>query len=142
MYIEDRRIIRYKMMSFRVLLLYSLLLPTYAISNGANEPIEWTDFGLITRDCALQYCETKDGLALWLSLSNVCSGNGANPYFMEIGEEEESTSTEIDPFIAGSICATISATSFFLGYSLSSTSKKQSRSYSLLPMDQVDIKEL
>ncbi len=131
------------MISFRVLLLYSLLLPTYAISNGANEPIQDNELQLRAKDCALQYCETKDGLALWLSLSNVCSGKSANPYFMEIGEEEEeSTSTEISPFIAGSICAAISATSFFLGYSLSSTSKKQSRSYSLLPMDQVDIKEL
>ncbi len=129
------------MISFRVLLLYSLLLPIYAMSNGANEPIPDNELQLRAKDCALQYCETKDGLALWLSLSNVCSGKSANPYFIEIGEEEESTSTEIDPFIAGSICAAISATSFFLGYSLSSTSK-QSRSYSILPMDQVDIKEL
>ncbi len=132
------------MISFRVLLLCSLLLSTYAISNGANEPIPDNELQLRAKDCALQYCETKDGLALWLSLSNVCSGKSANPYFIEIGEEEEestSTSIKISPFITGSICAAISATSFFLGYSLSS-SKKQSRSYSILPMDQVDIKEL
>lgn len=129
------------MILFRVILLYSLLLPTYAISNGANEPIPDNELQLRAKDCALQYCETKDGLALWLSLSNVCSGKSANPYFIEIGEEEEeSTSTEISPFIAGSICAAISATSFFLGYSLSSSSKKHI--YSQIPLDQVDIKEL
>ncbi len=44
----------------------------YAISNGANEPIADNQLGLTAKDCSLQYCETLDGLALWLTLAEVC----------------------------------------------------------------------
>lgn len=44
----------------------------YAISNGANEPIADNELGLTTKDCALQYCESLDALALWLTLVPAC----------------------------------------------------------------------
>ncbi len=44
-----------------------------AISSGANEPIADNELGLTAKDCALQYCEELDALALWLSLVDVCT---------------------------------------------------------------------
>lgn len=43
-----------------------------SISNGANEPIADNELGLTTKDCALQYCETMDALALWMTLVPEC----------------------------------------------------------------------
>lgn len=43
-----------------------------AISNGANEPIADNELGLTTKDCALQYCETMDALALWMTFVSEC----------------------------------------------------------------------
>lgn len=57
-----------------VLLLFTAgFVITYAISNGANEPIADNELGLTTKDCALQYCEDLDALALWLSIVEVCT---------------------------------------------------------------------
>lgn len=44
-----------------------------AISSGANEPIADNELGLTAKDCAMQYCEDLDALALWLSLVDVCT---------------------------------------------------------------------
>ncbi len=53
-----------------------LLLCTFglarAISNGANEPIADNELGLTTKDCAMQYCESLDALALWMTFVSVC----------------------------------------------------------------------
>lgn len=46
---------------------------TRAISNGANEPIADNELGLTTKDCALQYCESMDALALWLTFVPECN---------------------------------------------------------------------
>lgn len=43
-----------------------------SISNGANEPIADNELGLTTKDCALQYCESLDALALWMTLVPKC----------------------------------------------------------------------
>lgn len=44
----------------------------HAISNGANEPIADNELGLITKDCALQYCESLDALGLWMTFVSEC----------------------------------------------------------------------
>jgi hypothetical protein len=45
------------------------------ISNGANEPIADNQLGLTTKDCALQYCESLDALALWMTFIPECKTN-------------------------------------------------------------------
>ncbi len=52
---------------------------TYAISSGANEPISDNELGLTARDCALQYCNSKNGYELWLTLQKRCVLK-PNPY--------------------------------------------------------------
>ena len=49
-----------------------VLMSARAISNGANEPIADNELGLTTKDCALQYCESMDALALWLTFESEC----------------------------------------------------------------------
>ena len=94
------------------------------ISNGANEPIAMTMGGLITRDCALQYCVDRDGLGLWLTLQNFCSNENANPYFLEINNSERSVSNEYSPLVVGSLCAMSSVISLILGYTIGHTYHK------------------
>ena len=52
---------------------------TYAISSGANEPIVDNELGLLSKDCALQYCKTKNGYELWVTLQKRCVLK-PNPY--------------------------------------------------------------
>jgi hypothetical protein len=59
-----------------------------SISTGANEPIADNELGLTAKDCALQYCSVKDGMALWLTLVNECVKN-PNPYFINIDHLEK-----------------------------------------------------
>ncbi len=59
----------------------------YSISSGANEPIADNELGLTAKDCALQYCSIKDGMALWLTMVNECVSN-PNPYFVNIGSKD------------------------------------------------------
>ncbi len=64
----------YKMIRLRLFFVTSVLIATAcAISSGANEPIADNELGVTAKDCALQYCEELDALALWLSLVDVCS---------------------------------------------------------------------
>lgn len=44
----------------------------HAINTGANEPIADNDLGIVAKECALTYCDTKDALALWLVLAPMC----------------------------------------------------------------------
>ena len=84
-----------------------------AISNGANEPIADNQLGLTAKDCALQFCEDKDGMALWMSLVQQCNVEHANPYFKEMEVQKsgpvclqnETHPLIITPTIAGSICS-------------------------------------
>ncbi len=92
----------------------------YAISSGANEPIADNELGLTAKDCALQYCEEKDGMALWLTLVNECVGS-PNPYFIEknTGQNQGSQVNQllgVSPIIAGSICAMVGVIGLLFGY--------------------------
>ena len=108
---------------FYFLFLYSFS-TVYAVSNGANEPIADNQLGLTAKDCALQYCEDKDGMALWLSLLQECNVQKANPYFREVKEEKkvcDVLDTKGDLFFtpqtSGMICGMMSLIGFLLGYS-------------------------
>jgi hypothetical protein len=95
----------------------------WCISSSQNEPIAWTELGLMARDCALQSCDTFDGLGLWLSLQNTCSQN-ANPYFLEINNSETTIHNNYSPLVVGSLCAMASLVSLILGYSIGHTYHK------------------
>ncbi len=104
-----------------------------AISSGANEPIADNELGLTAKDCALQYCTIKDGMALWLTLVNECVSN-PNPYFVNIKGFNEEKEIEIelnknynindflmekvDPMIGGFVCSIISMFGLLFGYVL------------------------
>ena len=113
------------MNSFKIKLFIALFLikiiGILSISSGSNEPIAWTELGLLTRDCALSHCDTKDSLGLWLSLQNVCSGQNANPYFLKINSQETTIqetnyNNNVTPLICASLCAMSSVCSLMLGY--------------------------
>lgn len=61
------------------LLFLEFLTYTCAISSGANEPISDNELGLTARDCALQYCNSKNGYELWVTLQKRCVFK-PNPY--------------------------------------------------------------
>ncbi len=89
------------------------------VSSSSNQPIEWTELGLMSRDCALQMCIDKDSLGLWLSLQNLCSST-PNPYFLESSQEttiqETNYNNNVTPLICASLCAMSSVCSLMLGY--------------------------
>ncbi len=94
-----------------------------AISTGANEPIADNELGLTAKDCALQYCSVKDGMALWLTLVNECVSN-PNPYFIEKNNIEIKKEYDIDnllmeniePMTGGFVCAIMSMFGLIFGY--------------------------
>ncbi len=93
-----------------------------AISSGANEPIADNELGLTAKDCALQYCQEKDGMALWLSLVNECV-DSPNPYFMEITKdnklnnyEQNYNGVQLTNIVSGSICAMMGVIGLIFGY--------------------------
>ncbi len=94
-----------------------------AISTGANEPIADNELGLTAKDCALQYCSVKDGMALWLTLVNECVSN-PNPYFIEKNNIEIKKEYDIDnllmeniePMTGGFVCAIMSMFGLLFGY--------------------------
>ncbi len=88
------------------------------ISSGANEPIADNELGLTAKDCSMQHCLEKDALGLWLSLEAVCSEVSANPYFLEINNNETNVSNEYSPLVVGSLCAMASVVSLILGYTV------------------------
>lgn len=108
-----------------------LFINVESISTGANEPIADNQLGLTAKDCALQYCSSKDGMVLWLTLMNVCVSD-PNPYFIEKNKDNEviviskmidydyslsnSMNFHIDKFVGASLIATCSLMSFFIGY--------------------------
>ncbi len=104
------------------------------ISSGANEPIPDNELQLTAKDCSLQYCADKDGMALWLSLQNICVKENANPYFLEIDHQTYYQQNNVlSPFVTGSICASISLISFLMGYLISQQEVKKNK-YSELKM--------
>lgn len=115
----------------------------YAVSSGANEPIADNELGLTAKDCALQYCSEKDGMSLWLSLVNQCVSN-PNPYFRqkthkeEVVEEVNPNELVITPFIAGSVCATMSLISLMLGYTYQKTKMDGKNGYQKVNMREED----
>ena len=50
-----------------------------SFQSSANEPIADNELGLTARDCALQYCKSKNGYELWLTLQKRCKEH-PNPY--------------------------------------------------------------
>ena len=65
-----------KLNYFYAALTGAVVVGVQAISSGANEPIADNELGLTAKDCALQYCEELDALALWLTLVDVCTHGG------------------------------------------------------------------
>ncbi len=100
-----------------------------SISTGANEPIADNELGLTAKDCALQYCTVKDGMALWLTLVNECVEN-PNPYFINIDhlekESEPVLNKDINTFLfkktdsltTGISCSIMSLFGLLFGYVL------------------------
>lgn len=97
-----------------------------AISNGANEPIADNQLGLTAKDCALQFCQQKDGMALWMSLMQQCNIMHANPYFKEIEIhksgpvcfQDETDKFIITPLTAGTICSMMGLVGLMMGYTV------------------------
>ncbi len=113
-------VIKQKLQIFTICFI-SLLKGTLAISNGANEPIADNELGLTAKDCALQYCDSKDGMALWMTLVNECISK-PNPYFMTIVEQNNPIKTcefiygtGITPFILGSLMGFMAFVGFNVG---------------------------
>ncbi len=112
---------------FGLLGLFLILGFVNAISSGANEPIADNELGLTAKDCALQYCEDKDGMALWLTLVNECVDN-PNPYFMEKNSNPTQSSTsildfEVSRIVAGSICSMFGVIGLIFGYVIGTNQK-------------------
>ncbi len=113
----------YQLLLFVLCSHYALI---QSISSGANEPIPDNELGMTTRDCSLQFCESKDSLGLWLSLQNVCLRESANPYFLEhVAVVEESYGETLSPFTSGTVCAFVAVVSFFLGYMISAKNENR-----------------
>lgn len=111
------------MNSFKIKLFIALFLikivGILCISAGSNEPLAPNELGEIAKDCSMQHCLEKDSLSLWLSLQNVCSGENANPYFLEINSQEtivQETNFNVSPIVSASLCAMSSVCSLMLGY--------------------------
>lgn len=105
----------FKIKLFIVLFLIKII-EILCISSGANEAIPDNPLQLIAKDCSMQMCIDRNGLSLWLSLQNVCSGTSANPYFLEINSNETIIDNIYSPIVVGSLCAMSSIISLFIGY--------------------------
>ncbi len=145
------RIINY----FFSYMFFVLITIVNGISTGANEPIADNELGLTAKDCAKQYCEKKDGLALWLTLQSVCKSN-ANPYFMELKNglkenenndeeemdeiekiEEEIRYVKITPFLAGLTCSCVSIIGLITGFRIGNyRNKNKIHKYTKLSMNE------
>lgn len=112
----------------RFILIILFLLQVHAISSGANEPIADNELGLTAKDCALQYCKEKDGMALWLTLVNKCV-NSPNPYFIEKTIENPYTSVQnynsihFNNIVTGSICSMMGLLGLISGYIIGTNEK-------------------
>ncbi len=112
---------------FGLLGLFLILGFVNAISSGANEPIADNELGLTAKDCALQYCEDKDGMALWLTLVNECI-DSPKPYFMEKNYNPAQISSnildfEVSRIVAGSICSMFGVIGLIFGYVIGTNQK-------------------
>ena len=116
-----------------------ILYSVYAISSGANEPIADNELGLTAKDCALQYCEEKDGMSLWLTMVNECV-DSPNPYFMtkNINSNLNNQIYGVSPIIAGSICAMLGVVGLLFGYVIGTYEKTKV----YIELDQEDSYEL
>ena len=71
-------------------------------SNAQNEPVEDSQLGLFSNSCAESFCVDKDGLELWLSLSQK-----SNPII----------ETELwSPIHVANICSIIALSGFVFGF--------------------------
>lgn len=63
----------------KIFYIFTFIPSILTISSSANEPIADNELGLTARDCALQYCKSKNGYELWLTLQKRCKEH-PNPY--------------------------------------------------------------
>lgn len=80
---------------------------------GSNEPIADNELGLTAKDCASQYCNSKDGLELWLTLEQMCMMD-PNPYLVEMAQQNEAVTWS--PSVVGSICAVMGVVGIMVGF--------------------------
>ncbi len=136
-------------LKYFILLINLIYLPyIYAISSGANEPIADNELGLTAKDCALQYCESKDGMALWLTFVNECVSN-PNPYgnsfshqssealetnMIEVKSLEELNDPlssflmqKVPSLVGGYVCASISLVGLLMGYVIGVKSEEENQ---------------
>jgi hypothetical protein len=111
------------------------IIKIYAINNGANEPIPWTDLGLTARDCSSTFCENKDGLGLWMAIYSKCLKDDLISYshsYSSLYKKKETEEHEINnysnlyfsPFIVGSLLSLSSVLFCFVGYNYAYKSNK------------------
>lgn len=91
---------------------------------GSNEPIADNELGLTAKDCASQYCNSKDGLELWLTLEQMCMMD-PNPYLVETGQQAEAVTWS--PSVVGSICAVMGVVGIMVGFASGSKYVSSSR---------------
>eukprot|EP00622_Pseudochattonella_farcimen_P004804 FR740291.1.p2 GENE.FR740291.1~~FR740291.1.p2 ORF type:complete len:120 (+),score=5.49 FR740291.1:186-545(+) len=85
-----------------------------AVLAGSNEPIADNELGLTAKDCASQYCSSKDGLGLWMTLEQSCMMD-PNPYL--IAQVESSISTSAwSPTIVGTLSAVLGVVGMMVGF--------------------------
>ncbi len=105
-----------KFVFFLITLLFSY---SSAISSGANEPIADNELGLTAKDCAKQYCDSKDGLGLWLTLVGECV-DSPNPYLVNTKDIYQNDKTifnyKFSPIVTGSLCAMAAVVGMLFGY--------------------------
>lgn len=82
---------------------------------GSNEPIADNELGLTAKDCAAQFCSSKDGLELWLTLEQTCMMD-PNPYFVARVEESTAATVTWSPTVVGSLCAVMGVVGLMVGF--------------------------
>ena len=109
----------------RTLLLLCLFFGTfvfYASAFGANNPIADNELGLTAKACSSLYCNTKDGLGLWVSLEEICMAEKANPYLAKLNSvASSSTSSSEEGYsknVVGMVCAFMGVVGLTIGYKL------------------------
>ena len=82
---------------------------------GANEPVEMSEFGMITNLCS-NYCREKDGLELWLELVNECNHDSITTLFITVNNE----------YKYGVLCSMIALLMYLIGYFIGNLYKRNS----------------
>lgn len=93
----------------------ALLLSFVAVAlAGSNEPIADNELGLTAKDCASQYCASKDGLGLWMTLEQMCMTD-PNPYLVAQVDQAVSPSAW-SPTVVGALSAVMGVVGMMVGF--------------------------